>query len=551
MEALVLYKLLQLWTFDRQVSEPNLQMMLEGLREREKRERALTDKRDVCEDEIECEEETAMEKEPQGDDIEPEESICVPETQMKITQKPVGTIGKEDNEEFIPVLSKISQKRARQKEKCNSKSEESNGSGDTVNSTSTSHSRKEERRGESREKIQESRRCRVDGGRQVPKNPCLMYKIEAWNIRGMNNPYKKSEVLCWIKKYKLDMVALLEVKLQENKWAEAVTRCSPDDSWKAEFSTIDGGWARILLFWNRATIKINNVVKNYYFMFCKVEAENKRFGLIVVYASNNQRERKQMWEEIEKAGDKFNGCWICMGDFNCVTDQKDKLNGNRVRDTDTVDFRKFLAITGMQDLPSSGYHYTWSNNHVNPADRIWCKLDRALGNDLWFEEMEGVQANFLPPTISDHSPVIVYWGEEKRIFKILGTDFVGRTRGMDKRVNMTREALMEAPSNSESNPTDNNDIIKHELSVYFKELLGQARVCSPIDSEEVAQGPVVTGEQCRSLVRGVTDKEIWSVLNCIGADKAPGLDGFSSSFFKRNWSTIGKELCEGVRHCLR
>ncbi|KAL9661414.1 hypothetical protein QQ045_026238 [Rhodiola kirilowii] len=74
-------------------------------------------------------------------------------------------------------------------------------------------------------------------------------------------------------------------------------------------------------------------------------------------------------------------------------------------------------------------------------------------------------------------------------------------------------------------------IIKHEFSMYFKELLGQAKECTPVDSGAVEQGPVVNGEKCRALVRGVTDKEI--------------------CFFKRNWNIPGKELCDSVRHCLR
>ncbi|CAM8880223.1 unnamed protein product [Rhodiola kirilowii] len=174
-----------------------------------------------------------------------------------------------------------------------------------------------------------------------------MYKTAVWNIRGLNNPYKKTEVLSWIKKNKVDVVALLEVKLQENKWEEAVKRCIPDDPWNAEFSTVDGGRARILLLWNGANTKIRNFVKSYFFMSCEVEADNKKFGLIVVYASNNQGDRMVTWDEIEKAGGKFNGCWLCMGDFNWVKDQRDKMNGNSVRERDTVDFREFLAKTGL------------------------------------------------------------------------------------------------------------------------------------------------------------------------------------------------------------
>ncbi|CAM8908449.1 unnamed protein product [Rhodiola kirilowii] len=197
---------------------------------------------------------------------------------------------------------------------------------------------------------------------------------------------------------------------------------------------------------------------------------------------------------------------------------------------------------------------------------------------------------------------------------ILKQRFVGRTRGMDKRVNLAREVLLEAQSKSEHNPNDigccederrlvlefrkvkynqflfnkqrtnaqwikegdantkffhsvlksrrtrnnitqttigdgtvstDSGVIKQKFSEYFKDLLGQARLCSSVDVEAVAQGHVVSSEQFRFLVRGAIDKEIWTALSCIGADRAPGPDGFSSSFFKRNWKILGKELCEG------
>ncbi|KAL9687698.1 hypothetical protein QQ045_032105 [Rhodiola kirilowii] len=99
--------------------------------------------------------------------------------------------------------------------------------------------------------------------------------------------------------------------------------------------------------------------------------------------------------------------------------------------------------------------------------------------------------------------------------------------------------------------SDSLEAVSAEFSRYFREMLGKARTCSIIDPQTVAQGPVVNSEQCRPLVRGATDKEIWTTLISIGADKSPGPDGFSSSFFKSNWHILGKELCEGVRHCLR
>ncbi|KAL9676321.1 hypothetical protein QQ045_004535 [Rhodiola kirilowii] len=61
-----------------------------------------------------------------------------------------------------------------------------------------------------------------------------------------------------------------------------------------------------------------------------------------------------------------------------------------------------------------------SNNKINPDERIWCKLDRAMGKAIWFDEFKDVTATFLPRGISDHSPVIVLWGAknlQKGFFK--------------------------------------------------------------------------------------------------------------------------------------
>ncbi|KAL9677638.1 hypothetical protein QQ045_005871 [Rhodiola kirilowii] len=111
--------------------------------------------------------------------------------------------------------------------------------------------------------------------------------------------------------------------------------------------------------------------------------------------------------------------------------------------------------------------------------------------------MGDVQASFQPPGISDHCPVIVSWGQEvkknksfrycnfwenledyeeaissswinglkskdlfvfqaklKNMKNMMKQKFVGRTRGMDKRVNLAREALLEAQNKSASNPFD-------------------------------------------------------------------------------------------------
>ncbi|KAL9663696.1 hypothetical protein QQ045_019087 [Rhodiola kirilowii] len=93
--------------------------------------------------------------------------------------------------------------------------------------------------------------------------------------------------------------------------------------------------------------------------------------------------------------------------------------------------------------------------------------------------------------------------------------------------------------------------IKKEFVNYFKSILAERKDCSPIDPAVVKNGELLEDHQCRALIREATDLDIWKALSKIGSDKSPGPDGFSASFFCKNWSLVGKELCSGIRHCLK
>ncbi|KAL9673430.1 hypothetical protein QQ045_029688 [Rhodiola kirilowii] len=56
-----------------------------------------------------------------------------------------------------------------------------------------------------------------------------------------------------------------------------------------------------------------------------------------VYASNDQRERGDMWKELEENIRDRRGAWTLLGDINCIMDRKEKLNGNRIRDSELAD----------------------------------------------------------------------------------------------------------------------------------------------------------------------------------------------------------------------
>nr|GEU47494.1 hypothetical protein [Tanacetum cinerariifolium] len=53
-------------------------------------------------------------------------------------------------------------------------------------------------------------------------------------------------------------------------------------------------------------------------------------------------------------------------------------------------------------------------------------------------------------------------------------------------------------------------------------------------------------EDADNMVRDVSNEEIKSAMFSIDINKAPGPDGFSSHFFKKAWSTVGKDVCQAT-----
>ncbi|KAL9664729.1 hypothetical protein QQ045_020136 [Rhodiola kirilowii] len=130
-----------------------------------------------------------------------------------------------------------------------------------------------------------------------------------------------------------------------------------------------------------------------------------------VYAMNSQRERRELWNLIVDDMDRVKGPWMFSGDFNCVKNQSEKLNGRRVREADGSEITDLCEQTGLFDMSAIGNFFTWSNRH-ELGSRIWCKLDRILYNEELLASFPSIHGLFPDPGISDHCPAISVLGQK-------------------------------------------------------------------------------------------------------------------------------------------
>lgn len=60
-------------------------------------------------------------------------------------------------------------------------------------------------------------------------------------------------------------------------------------------------------------------------------------------------------------------------------------------------------------------------------------------------------------------------------------------------------------------------------------------------------GKQLTLEQSESLVKSISDEEIYKVVLVISDLKAPSFDGFGAKFFKSSWRTVKGDVIAIVR----
>ncbi|KAL7119437.1 hypothetical protein ACP275_02G062900 [Erythranthe tilingii] len=164
---------------------------------------------------------------------------------------------------------------------------------------------------------------------------------------------------------------------------------------------------RILIVWNPDVARVELVDMTTQVVHCKVTCmvTHRLCYVSFVYKLFTPVTRRPLWQSLMDFGTGLTSPWLCLGDFNVVLKPTEKSGGNVLTPYLLNDIQDCFRHSGLEDLPSTGFHYTWTNQTV------WSKLDRALVNQSWRDEFEGSSAQFLPfGAVSDHTPIIVKLG---------------------------------------------------------------------------------------------------------------------------------------------
>ena len=86
--------------------------------------------------------------------------------------------------------------------------------------------------------------------------------------------------------------------------------------------------------------------------------------------------RNLCWDEIIRISRGISESWLCVGDFNDILRQDEKVGGNLRPMRKILNFQKFVADCELLDLGFNGYQFTWCNRREGGIlfGRDWIEL---------------------------------------------------------------------------------------------------------------------------------------------------------------------------------
>ncbi|XP_021744067.1 uncharacterized protein LOC110710117 [Chenopodium quinoa] len=231
---------------------------------------------------------------------------------------------------------------------------------------------------------------------------------EGWRIVGRKTKSQQTRVhpaRRLLHSHSVDVVGLLETKIKLKNVLTYQKKFGSSWLWLCNYDHSPKG--RIWLGWNVDRVTVNVLKIHEQFIQCTVSSKDlsTQIFLTVVYGLHSIHDRLSLWEGLRSISIQHSP-WLCVGDYNSILHTSDRLHGVDVTDYETRDFQNLVDDLDLTELKRKGSFYSWSNK-AHTGLRTLSRLDRAFGNQAWLASHGHVETVYLPPSLSDHSPVFL------------------------------------------------------------------------------------------------------------------------------------------------
>nr|GEZ26176.1 hypothetical protein [Tanacetum cinerariifolium] len=365
-------------------------------------------------------------------------------------------------------------------------------------------------------------------------------KVAVWNVRGMNQEKRQNEVSQLIKEEKLNVCVVIESHLKANKLVKACSKTFGSWVWVSNSMHSRKG-CKIIVSWNDVVVRVMLVHATVQSILCLLEdpSGNVKIYCSFIYAKNKGVDRRDLWEDLKTHHVIVNGNpWVLMGDFNVTLSLGEHSIGGSNMNVDMKEFNDCVNSIKVEDLCSSGLFFTWTKNPKALFPGVMKKLDRVMTNESFIQEDLVKEKQ----RILDKDP---HNGSLKSNMVNILNEY--QDAMIDEEKLFYQNAKIEWLKEGDNNTAFFHKVVKGRMNKSIIESIfshSGNRIEGESDSLFTKK---LNEEEAIWMIREVTDNEIKDAMFNIGDNKAPGPDGFTSSFFKKAWGTVGNDVCKDIR----
>ncbi|GJS98853.1 RNA-directed DNA polymerase, eukaryota, reverse transcriptase zinc-binding domain protein [Tanacetum coccineum] len=257
-----------------------------------------------------------------------------------------------------------------------------------------------------------------------------------------------------------------------------------------------------------------------------------------------------------------NNPWILIGDWNLSLNIEDHYGGSCKSD-DMIKFQECLDKIEVEDLNCLGAHFTWIQSRLNPTNDILKKIDKVLGITMMSRKKKAfIFTNYIAnkPEFKeimekewniDTNGCKLYRLEKKlKAMKNHMKELNWKQGNLFEKVTKWRENMKDTQKEVDKDPS--NDALKkknvaNQFVKHFQEFLRKEVSVIEMEPNTIHITNKVSMEVATMMTRPMNDEEVKKALFDICDNKASGPVGFTSKFYKKEWNTVGKDVCEAVK----
>ena len=160
----------------------------------------------------------------------------------------------------------------------------------------------------------------------------------------------------------------------------------------------------LALFWkHNVDLQVQTSSKNHIDAIINKGADGA-WRLTGFYGDPVTHKRFESWNLLRDLDSRMDLPWLCIGDFNEITRQSEKLGGSIRSQAQMQRFRDVIDECGFMDLGFTGSQFTWKKHFID-GHSVWERLDQGLATREWMLKFAGTRVHHLPSFTSDHNPL--------------------------------------------------------------------------------------------------------------------------------------------------